>query len=215
VVAEEGRTAASLKPVSGRPSTFVGPASIFRISPTLNASEVVLEPLFRLHGNRPYVVYWDTFTPDQWQATEEQRWAREARLAARTVDQVFPADEQSEREHGVQGEKSQTGEGRWRHATNGGWFSWQFSVLRDQPLELRVTYWGGDSGGREFDLLVDGEKLATQKLDNNRPGEFYDETYRLPPRLTRGKERITLKFQAHPGRTVGGVFGCVLLRSED
>jgi hypothetical protein len=175
----------------------------------------VLEPFYRLHGNHTYAVYWDRFTPAQWQATEESQWARAARLAARTVDGVFPADEESERQHRVQGEHTTTGEGRWRHATGGGWFSWELRSLPDQPLELRVTYWGGDAGGREFDLLVDGERVATQKLENNRPGEFYGETYPLPPSLTRGKERFTVKFQAHPGRTAGGVFGCAVLKSGE
>ena len=53
---------------------------------------------------------------------------------------------------------------RWRHATDGGWFSYNLKVLPDQPQELLVTYWGSDGGGREFDILVDGQKLATQKL---------------------------------------------------
>jgi hypothetical protein len=79
------------------------------------------------------------------------------------------------------------------------------------PQELRVKYWGGDTGGREFRLLVNGEELANQTLDNNRPGEFYEETYPLPERLTQGKQKITFKFQAHPGKMAGGVFGCYVL----
>jgi DUF1680 family protein len=215
VVADEGRLLVSLRPVPGQPNSFAGPANVWRLAAAPRAADTILEPFYRLHGNRTYAVYWDTFTPDQWRATEESHWARAARLAARTVDRVFPADEQSEREHRVQGEHTATGEGRWRHATQGGWFSWELRSLPDQPLELQVTYWGGDAGGREFDLLVDGQRVATQKLEHNRPGEFYDETYRLPLSLTRGKERVTLKFQAHPGRTAGGVFGCVVLKSEN
>jgi hypothetical protein len=59
---------------------------------------------------------------------------------------------------------------------------------------------------------VDGERLATQTLDNNRPGEFYEEAYPLAERLTRGKQKVTLKFQAHAGKMAGGVFGCSILR---
>lgn len=32
--------------------------------------------------------------------------------------------------------------------------------------------------------------------------------------LTQGKERITVRFQAHPGHTAGRVFGCRTLRDE-
>ncbi|MCY2996075.1 MAG: glycoside hydrolase family 127 protein [Planctomycetota bacterium] len=215
VVADEGQLLNGLRPVPGQPHAFAGPSSGWRLAPGCGAAETVLEPFYRLHGSRTYAVYWDTFTPDQWQATEEPQWARGVRLAACTVDRVFPADEQCEREHQVQGEHTATGEGRWRHATQGGWFSWELRCLPDQPVELRVTYWGGDAGGREFDLWVDGQRVATQKLENNRPGEFYEETYRLPPSLTRGREQLTLKFQAHPGRTAGGVFGCVVLKSAE
>ena len=129
-------------------------------------------------------------------------------LAIRTIDRVLPGNEPNEREHGVRGERTATGENRWRHAVDGGWFSWELKVLPDQPQELRVKYWGGDNGGREFDLLVDGVKLATQRLDNNRQGQFYEEIYSLAQDLTRGKQTVTLRFQARPGKMAGGVFGC-------
>jgi hypothetical protein len=79
---------------------------------------------------------------------------------------------------------------------------------------LRVKYWGSDTGGREFDIFVDAEKLTTQILDNNRPGEFYETTYPLPDRLTQGKAKVTVKFQAHPDKIAGGVFGCAISRIE-
>jgi len=63
-------------------------------------------------------------------------------------------------------------------------------------------------------VLLDGEKIATQKLNNNRPDRFYDEVHPLPEKLTQGKERITVKFQAHPGSTAGGVFGLRVLRGQ-
>jgi len=214
-VAEEGRLVAALKPVAGRPSTFTGSARVLRLSDGREDREVTLEPFYRMHGKRSYVVYWDALAPEEWQARQRERQALEARLAARTVDRVIPANEHSERDHNVQGEKTVTGERKWRHATDGGWFSWEMKVLPDRPQELGVTYWGGDAGGREFDILVDGRKLATQKLENNRPGEFYQETYRLPRELTQGKQRIAVKFQAHPGKVAGGVFGCAILKSEE
>ncbi|MCX5670346.1 MAG: glycoside hydrolase family 127 protein [Planctomycetota bacterium] len=214
-VAEEGRLVAALKPAAGRPSTFTGSARVLHLSDELNDREVTLEPFYRMHGNRSYVVYWDALTPEEWQARERQRQALEARLAARTVDRVIPANEHSERDHNVRGEKTVTGERRWRHATDGGWFSWDMKVLPDKPQELRVKYWGSDAGGREFDILVDGRQLATQKLENNKPGEFYHETYRLPKELTQGKQKLAVRFQAHPGKTAGGVLGCAILTTEE
>jgi len=201
-----GRLSASLEPLPSSPGCFGGAAQVLRLAES-SASRVTLEPLYRVHGNRKYEVYWNAFGPNEWQSNQEQRQA----LSRRTVDRMLPGDEQNEREHRVQGENTWPGESRWRHAVDGGWFSWELKVLPGRPQELRVKYWGGDTGGREFRLLVDGEELANQKLDNNRPGEFYEETYPLPERLTQGKQKITLKFQARPGKMAGGVFGCSVL----
>jgi hypothetical protein len=85
-------------------------------------------------------------------------------------------------------------------------------VLPDVPVGVIVTYWGGDSGNRVFDILIDGQKVATQKLNSPKPGEFMDVTYTIPSDLTKGKEKVTVKFQAHPGSMAGGVFGCRIVK---
>ncbi len=83
-------------------------------------------------------------------------------------------------------------------------------VPKDKPVQLLVRYWGSNVG-REFDVLVNGAKVATQKLQNNRPDKFYDEVYSIPDPLTKGKERVTVRFQSHPGNIAGGVFHCRVL----
>jgi hypothetical protein len=208
-IGDMGRLPAGLEPLPSNPGSFGGPAQVLRLTES-STNRVTLEPLYRVHGNRTYEVYWNAFSLNEWQTNQEQRKA----LALRTVDRVLPGDEQNEREHRVAGEHTWPGENRWRHAVDGGWFSWELKVLPDRPQELRVKYWGGDTGGREFRLLVDDQQLATQTLDNNRPGEFYEETYPLPERLTQGKQKVTLKFQAHPGKMAGGVFGCSILTRD-
>ena len=51
-------------------------------------------------------------------------------------------------------------------------------------------------------------------LEHNKPLSFFEETYDLPERLTQGKTRVTVKFQAHPGRIAGGVYGVRILKKE-
>ena len=203
LLAESDDVTQCIEKVQGEPLTFRTVAL---------AQNLTLVPYHRLFGER-YVVYWRVFRAGsdehlRFLAQEEAR----RKLRARTLDEVEIGDRRSESAHGMKGERTASGthEGRsWRHATDGGWFSYDLRVQPGRPLELCVTYWGSDIGGREFDVLVDGEKLATQKLDNNRPGMFYDEIY--PLRLRR-KETVTVKFQAHPGKTAGGVFGCAIRR---
>ena len=134
----------------------------------------------------------------------------ERQLAARRIDVVSIGVRPSEQEHEFSGQNTQTGPHlgrRWRHAANGGFFGYTLAVSPDQPTTLRCTYWGSDSGPRTFDILVDERKIATQTLDRDKPDEFFDVQYKLPVDLTRGKSKVTVKFQAHPGKTAGGLFG--------
>ena len=208
----------ALKPVAGRPSTFEAPAALFRVPGGKSAGALVLEPFYKIHGKRSYAVYFDQFTPERWQDQEkayEARQAAQRELDARRVDQVNPGEEQNERDHAMKGEKTNAGgfgDRKYRHATDGGWFSWELKVQKDRPQTLRVTYWGDDGGGRVFDILVNDTKLATQTLNRNKPGQFFEESYRLPETLTQGREKVTVKFQARPGGFAGGVFGVALLK---
>ena len=117
----------------------------------------------------------------------------------------------------MESERSRTGShlGRkWRDAADGGFFGYRMSVAAEGPLCLRVTYWGSDAGARVFDLLVDGTKIATQKLDALQPNEFVDIDYPLPPDLVADKTSVAVRFQAHPGNMAGGIFDCRVLKSE-
>jgi hypothetical protein len=220
-VTDDGRVIGSLKPVSGKSSTFTGSSDLFRFIGQESNPQITFEPFYKMHGDRRYVVYWDQLTPAQWQTRQDKykaALASEEELEARTVDRVNLADRGGERQHSFQGEKTETGpfnDRRWRHATDGGWFSYTLKVLPGQPQELLVTYWGSDAGGREFDILIDGQKFATQKLENNKPGQFYDQTYPLSQEFIGNKTSVTVKFQAHPGQTAGGVFGCAILKPKN
>ncbi|HEY4611662.1 MAG TPA: DUF6805 domain-containing protein, partial [Bacteroidota bacterium] len=64
---------------------------------------------------------------------------------------------------------------------------------------------------RSFDILVDSETLTSQSLSIH-PGEFFDFEYPLPLKLTRGKEKVTVKFQSHPDAIAGAVFEVRVVR---
>jgi uncharacterized protein YfaS (alpha-2-macroglobulin family) len=77
-----------------------------------------------------------------------------------------------------------------------------------------ISYWGSETGPRTFDILVDGTKVATQSLQNDKPGEFFDMTYPIPENATRGKIKITIRFQGQSGNMAGGFYGVRLIRQE-
>ncbi len=202
-----GEIAARIEPVAGRPLTF-------RTRGLAHPADVTLVPFGQLHDER-YTVYWPVF-PDEsaWRAYGEHldpnRKLRE-QLAQGSVDYVLPADADQERAHKQHGERSNTGvfkDRPWRDAADGGWFDYaRMQVKPGAANKLVVTYWGSDGGGRVFDVIVNGKVLATQTLENNQPGEFFDVEYPIPAELMAGKDTVAVKFRAHPGRRAGGVFG--------
>lgn len=181
--------------------------------------DVPLVPFFRVE-HEFYNVYWSLLSPEQWQEQLAQFQAQEAMrqaLEARTTDFVQPGEMQPERDHAFEGDRTNHGEHgglRWRDAYRGGWFSFRMSVSDTRACSLVCTYWGDDYGDRSFDILIDDQVIATQTLNRNRAGEFFDVEYAIPLDLTRGKHDVRVKFQAHQGKTAGGVFGCRIVHSE-
>jgi hypothetical protein len=138
-------------------------------------------------------------------------------LDPRTVDKVEIGRAKSEQDHGLQGQGTGSGVFRnrvWRHAWSGGWFSYQLAVKPDVPQTVHVNYWGDEEGTRRFDILVDGQKIGNQVLLRNEPGKFFDVEYPIPEDLTRGKAKVTVRFQAEPDATAGGIFGLRILEHK-
>lgn len=211
LVSEPGNLLAHIEPVAGKPLTF-------RTKGIGQPKDVTLIPYYRLHHQR-LAVYWPLLSEAGWKQQLAAKAAEEAKrkaYEARIVDEVQPGEQQPETDHGFKGTKSFSGEyhGRkWRDARDG-WFSYELKVTPGKPMALACTYWGGDGGKREFDILVDSDKLAMQKLNKNKPYEFFDVEYPIPAILTAGKQRVTVKFQARPQAIAGGVFGVRMMECQ-
>jgi len=202
------RLVASVKPVQGEPLTF-------RTQGIGRPGDVTLRPFYSIF-DRFYSVYWKVYTPADLKRREAEIAAEEARrkdLERRTVDAVRVGVEASEREHAYASERAETGvfEGRRYRFARSTWFSYDLAVPKDGAVALVCTYWGGETRPRAFDVIVDGEKIATQRLAENKPGEFFDMTYPIPERLLRGKERVTVRFAA-ANDVVGAVYDVRLVR---
>ena len=197
-----------IDPVKNHPLTFrtVG-----------QEQDVTLVPYHKLFGER-YAVYWRVYR----KGSEEHRRALaeqelQVKRQARRVDEVAIGERTSERDHRMKGQRTGNGSHlgcNWRHATDGGWFSYEMKVLPDKPMTLWCRYWGDERGKRTFDVLIDDKNIATQTLLHNKPGEFFQVEYQIPPELIRGKQTVTVRFQAHPANFAGGVFGCETLTAE-
>jgi hypothetical protein len=187
-------------------------------------ADVSLVPFFENHFQR-YAIYWRKLTPVAYREELEQQDVAKRELAslkARTVDTVEIGDDASEKAHDFKSESSFSGPGaygeqtqsHWRDARDGGWFSYKLVVNDHRPLLLRCTYWGDERGARTFDVLVNDKVVTTESLTSTGKHEFVHKDIPLTDEVTSGHNYLTVKFQAHPKNTAGGLFGLSILRDE-
>jgi hypothetical protein len=184
--------------------TAAGPMH-FRIEDVVEPSAsagLPLVPFFRLHDAR-YQMYWQLTTKEELAAKRERLAAEERAKALReanTLDRVAPGEQQPEVEHDFVSQNSDSdlrnGQ-RWRR---GEWFQYSLSPRGEKSVELAVTYWGGDVG-RGYDILANGELLATEIVDNSKPNQYFEKRYALPAKILDGTTngRVTIKFSAKSG----------------
>lgn len=131
---------------------------------------------------------------------------------ADAIDYVIIGDPVSESAHEVSG--GNLGEFGGRTYRHGPEFSYELKLPQGRDGTLIVTYWGGDVR-REFDLFADEHQIGIQKLENRKPGEFFEERYRIPASLVEGRtnafgqkvESVSLRFKSRNHDVAGGVFG--------
>lgn len=131
------------------------------------------------------------------------------------IDEFQPGNESSEKDHNLSGENTNNGmaNGRhWRDASDGGYFEFDLKVLPGKPCNLVLTYWGGDSGNRLFDIMIDGQQIGTQRLSNNFPGEFFDFSYVIDN--PKKEKTIRVRLQAYPKAVAGGIYGAKTIHEE-
>ena len=184
------------------------------------AREVDLVPFYRLH-ERTYSTYWDLLTPDEWTA-QKAEYARDAerqrKLEAATVAFVHPGEAATEQSFNYQGGKDATPQhvlGRTARAGKS-WFSYDLPVETGHPMVLLATYYSADrrTSPATFDILLDGQQIAEQKVERTDPGHFYDVQYPIPDALVKGKSKVTVRFQATEGSQIAAVFGVRMTRGD-
>lgn len=183
--------------------------------------DVDLIPFYRLH-RRTYSIYFDLFTPPEWEKKAAELLAareRQRQLEAATIAFAQPGEMQPERDFNQQGEETnpvRTAGRAGRSARK--WFSFDMPVDPSTPLKLTVTYHGEERANRTFDILVDGVRVGQQRIERHKPGSatktFFDVDYPLSADLVKGKQKVTVRFQATEGNETAGVYGVRIVRME-
>lgn len=210
---KQGELEAEIKPVAGQPLTFTTGTLIY---PEQNR-DLKLVPFFTLHDTR-YMIYWQVTTPADLEKVKETLREKEQKilaLEAVTVDQVVAGEQQPEVEHGFKGDGTETGttDGRsWRMAT--GWFSYELKNTNKEGKVFRITY-PEKERNRKFNIYLNDRLFQTVDLPASQEGPP-EVDYEIPAAFlnTTSGDRLTIKFEAHPGNSTGRIFQVRLLRSK-
>jgi DUF1680 family protein len=173
--------------------------------------QVELRPFYRTH-DRHYTIYWDTYTNEEWREEQEEyamELKRKKELESRTIDLFRIGEMQPERDHNFKEKDTWVEEYRSkkaRMADRGGWFTFEMEVGSEESVSLSVEYWGGYTGSKTFDILVEDRKIATENITNKAPGRFIDVSYQIPGELLSLNEKIEVQFVPHEGHRAGPVF---------
>jgi DUF1680 family protein len=171
-----------------------------------------LKPFYAIHERR-YSVYWDLFNKDRWkqyQIDYKTEHERKKSLEERTVDFFQPGDTLQEQDHAFKGERIRVMDFRHkkaRVADRGGWFSFELNVGSEKAMALVIHYWGGFTGSKTFDILVDGKKIATENISGKKDGQFVDIQYDISSELIKDKNKIIVRFEPQQGHRAGPIFG--------
>ncbi|MBS0394104.1 MAG: glycoside hydrolase family 127 protein [Proteobacteria bacterium] len=150
------------------------------------------------------------------QADAEAEAQAEA-LQARSVDGIEFGDAAAEASHGLASAMSYAVSYRGRggrDARSGGYLEFDLRNASREPVALHVTYWG-EERARTFEIRVDGIPIATQHLDHDDPGRFFEVEYPISASLTGRSERLRVRIEPHAGSAAGPLFDCRLVRRRD
>ncbi|MDR2388359.1 MAG: glycoside hydrolase family 127 protein [Tannerellaceae bacterium] len=209
-VSEEKSITNYIKPLAAQPLTFT--ASL----PGPSGEAVAMIPFYKV-TDQYQTVYWDVYSPEEWEATEAKRKAEVERLAAldkRTLDYIVLGEMQPERDHGLDGENTRTGEGylrKYRMAYEGGWFAFDMKCNYADPVRLILTYYGGDSKKYSFEVEVDKRWTTTVNLTQTQDG-FVEFPLDIPREVTSGKESLRVTFRAGADTRVSNIYHCRLIK---
>ncbi len=202
-----------LKPVADQPGTF--PTAGVSLSKDLD-----FVAFYRLPRRR-YAIYWDKFTPQEWQEKSaalavEQEQQKE--LEAATVAFAQPGQLQTGRDFTQQGEGTSPTQVQGPYGRRGTkWFSFDLPVDPLHPMTLVVTYSNDERQKRTFDILVGRKKVGEQTIERRTPEQdvhFFDVQYALPAEVVKDKRIVTVRFEAINVNEIAVVFGIRMIRAD-
>jgi hypothetical protein len=209
-VAAEKPVTEWLKPVPDKPGFFVRMA----------LEEIAMSTscrFNRLHRHT-YSIYCDLFTPVEWETRAAELAAereRQQRLEAATVGYAQPArcrrsvtrTCKARRPNRFDCKAAQDAE-----AANGSPSTCRLMKPNPWHWWSPTTMTSGRSARSKS--LRTARGWVSRRIERRGPLRFFDVQYQLPGAVTKGKQKVTIRFQAAKGKEIGTVFGVRMIRLE-
>jgi hypothetical protein len=197
-----------LKPVKNQPMVFQT-AGVNR--------NLTFKPFYDFKGGESYGVYWLLLDSSsaRYKKLLEKNKSLADRDKVRVIDRVIPGDANSESVHNLFGNSTigyQSGRA-WREG-NSAW-GWELAVLPDAPMTLACNYFNGDNYSRNFEIFVDGQKIAAIPVPIKPPCEFVETEIPLQLELTKGKQKVKVEFRPVAKGVAGSIYGLAMLKPAD
>ena len=174
-----------------------------------------LIPFFKLHDAR-YMIYWPVSSLQKMDENTKKWLADEQNvlpLEASTIDYITPGEQQSEVDHGFQGDQTENGlliDRHFRAAKN--WFSYELKNNNNAAKKIRITYYGAEVV-KGFSVYINEKLIKQIVLDGNKGDKFFDEDYILPADLNGFNNKILkVKFTSDGNNSTAKIFSIRLLK---
>ena len=174
---------------------------------------VSLIPYFQMH-HQYYTVYWKMYSSEEF------------KLRAQSfTDEVLIDDTENEKKHNLKEQESNiywhdffwAKNTQYRIAENNGWFSYDLKIDKNCkiPYFLICRFWGDESPEHQFDILIDEVKVKEINLNRRLYLTYVDDLIEIPYELTKGKDKINVKFYAKEGKKAGGLYQLKITSNTD
>jgi hypothetical protein len=195
-------------------------AHIYRIPnarPDALPNALTLKPFYAMYDRRT-APYLRQMSDAQWAAHaavfEAETLARAA-LDARTLDWIKLGEEASEAAHAYRANHADLLQyervpGRQAWWGQGNYLEFELAA-RPGAMALHALYWG-EEVNKDFEISIDGEVLARERRAHEPVREFVAREYPIPRALTRGKSRVTVRFETRG--TDAPVYGVRMLAPD-
>lgn len=177
---------------------------------------VKLIPFYELHHQR-YTIYWDVMNQAQHEQYDQTIQVSSKRLNDAIIDQIHPNEQQSEIDHQIKKDHSDSGYSEWikkgwRNCGLDGYFSYQISVLRNEPTYLIVSLAKKDVMTETNNILnirVNGVDLNLKEITliDSEHEEIIQQAIKIPLHVTEGKEKVKVTFLAGNQRVSLPIYG--------